>query len=213
MDNNETTVENLNLVGGSLCLDFANTVSWGGGLNSNDYISGLSDLVVWSQHAGMLTAADTERTLAKASELEGEGERVFKRSVRLKKTIFDIFFSIAEKKAPKEDDLSTLNSFLSEAMEKLRIGRMDGGYAMEFDKNEDSFDWLLYPIIRSAGELLVSDQLGRIKKCGDSECGWLFVDVSKNKSRRWCDMKDCGNRAKANRFYQRKKNPKKEAKR
>jgi predicted RNA-binding Zn ribbon-like protein len=65
-------------------------------------------------------------------------------------------------------------------------------------------DWILNPLIRSAADLLVSDELKRVKRCGDPACGWLFLDTSRNKSRRWCDMSDCGNRAKASRFYKKK---------
>jgi predicted RNA-binding Zn ribbon-like protein len=65
-------------------------------------------------------------------------------------------------------------------------------------------EWILNPIFRSATDILVSDELKRIKACADPDCGWLFIDVSRNKSRRWCDMQDCGNRAKASRFYKKK---------
>jgi predicted RNA-binding Zn ribbon-like protein len=65
-------------------------------------------------------------------------------------------------------------------------------------------DWVLNPVIRSAADLLVSVDLKKLKFCSDPMCRWLFLDISRNQSRRWCDMKDCGNRAKAKRFYQKK---------
>ena len=65
-------------------------------------------------------------------------------------------------------------------------------------------DFVLYPIIKSAADFLVSSDLKRLKQCADDFCGWLFMDKSRNYSRRWCSMKDCGNRAKAHRHYQRK---------
>ena len=65
-------------------------------------------------------------------------------------------------------------------------------------------DLFLDPIIKSAADLLVSPELKRVKQCADDACGWLFMDKSRNNSRRWCSMKDCGNRAKAHRHYLRK---------
>jgi predicted RNA-binding Zn ribbon-like protein len=71
--------------------------------------------------------------------------------------------------------------------------------------NKAKLDWILCPVIRSAAELLVSEKFRRVKKCADPICGWLFLDISRNRSRRWCDMRDCGNRAKASRYYKKKK--------
>jgi len=65
-------------------------------------------------------------------------------------------------------------------------------------------DLFLDPIIKSAADLLVSSELKGVKQCADDACGWLFMDKSRNNSRRWCSMKDCGNRAKAHRHYLRK---------
>jgi predicted RNA-binding Zn ribbon-like protein len=70
-------------------------------------------------------------------------------------------------------------------------------------------EWILNPIIHSAADLMISQELRKVKKCSDPVCGWLFLDISRNQSRRWCDMQDCGNRAKASRFYQKKQISKK----
>jgi predicted RNA-binding Zn ribbon-like protein len=64
---------------------------------------------------------------------------------------------------------------------------------------------MLWPIVDAAADLLVRGEPERIKTCGSATCGWLFLDLSRNRSRRWCDMKDCGNRAKARRHYARRK--------
>jgi len=68
-----------------------------------------------------------------------------------------------------------------------------------------SLEAILWPIAGSAGELLTSDDLGRVRQCGGKTCRWMFVDRSKNRSRRWCDLKVCGNRTKARKLYRRKK--------
>ena len=89
-------------------------------------------------------------------------------------------------------------------MRDTKIVKTKKGYAWDNAGNKTQLDWILNPIIRSAADVLLSDDLLRIKTCADPACGWLFIDVSRNQSRRWCDMKDCGNRAKATRFYQKK---------
>jgi predicted RNA-binding Zn ribbon-like protein len=89
-------------------------------------------------------------------------------------------------------------------MRDSQIVKTKDGYAWDAAGNKTQLDWILNPIIRSAADVLLSDDLRRIKACADPACGWLFIDVSRNQSRRWCDMKDCGNRAKATRFYQKK---------
>ncbi len=89
-------------------------------------------------------------------------------------------------------------------MKDSQITRTKDGYAWDITGNRTRLDWLLNPIIHSAAEILVSDERKKVKPCADSACGWLFIDVSRNRSRRWCDMQDCGNRAKATRFYKKK---------
>jgi len=84
------------------------------------------------------------------------------------------------------------------------IKLLDYGYAWDTNGDKSRLDWILNPVIRSAAEVLVSDDLQNIKSCADPACGWLFLDVSRNKRRRWCDIQDCGNRAKASHFYRKK---------
>jgi predicted RNA-binding Zn ribbon-like protein len=89
-------------------------------------------------------------------------------------------------------------------MQDSRIVRAKEGFSWNTTGNKARLDWILNPIIRSAAEVLVSDEMKHIKSCADPACGWLFLDISRNKRRRWCDMQDCGNRAKASRFYKNK---------
>jgi predicted RNA-binding Zn ribbon-like protein len=72
---------------------------------------------------------------------------------------------------------------------------------------DDVLDRMLWPVIRSAADLLTSQDLWSVKICASDSCNWLFLDTSKNQSRRWCDMKSCGNRAKVHRHYERRKQP------
>ena len=55
---------------------------------------------------------------------------------------------------------------------------------------------LLGPILRSATAILTDADLSRLKACPGENCGWVFLDASKNGSRVWCEMEVCGTRAK-----------------
>ena len=91
---------------------------------------------------------------------------------------------------------------------KLELNK--SGITWDVKKSEDSLDGMLYSVIQSAFMLLTSNELDRVKICADERgCGWLFFDHSKNRSRRWCDMTDCGNLAKQKRFYSRRLEPEK----
>ena len=87
-------------------------------------------------------------------------------------------------------------------MAKSSIVRVGERFAWDWTP-ENALDRVLWPVVRDAAELLSGEDLDRVGRCADANCGWLFLDTSRNHSRRWCSMKDCGNRAKARRHYQR----------
>jgi len=61
-------------------------------------------------------------------------------------------------------------------------------------------DPILTPVVRAAVELLTSADIARVRTCADGSCAWLFLDTTRSRTRRWCDMKSCGNRSKVRRF-------------
>jgi len=195
----------LKLLGGELCLDFSNPVGWHDSDDPREGLNNYSDLMLWSKHVGILTDGEAQKLMDKASKRRSEAKRVLEKAIELREAIYRIFSSFIGKSQPEDRDLSILNSFLSDAMGTSRVIRTKEGFSWGFHTGKDSFDWVLHPIVRSAAELLASNRLERVKKCSGRYCGWLFLDMSRNRSRRWCDMKDCGNRAKAQRHYHRKR--------
>jgi predicted RNA-binding Zn ribbon-like protein len=139
-----------------------------------------------------------------AERSNAEAKSVLNRAIKLRETIYRLFVASIAGRNPVKEDLTAFNKNLCQTMKESQITATKEGYAWDIAGNKMSLDWILNPIIHSAAEILVSDELKKIKTCADSACGWLFIDVSRNQSRRWCDMKDCGNRAKATRFYQKK---------
>ncbi len=124
-------------------------------------------------------------------------------AVELREAIYRIFASIASDDRPDVEDLELLNGALGPALANARIVEGQDGFTWDWAGDELSLDRMLWPVARSAAELLSSAQLNRARQCADEKCGWLFLDMSRNRSRRWCSMEYCGNRNKARNYYHR----------
>ncbi|MEW5722386.1 MAG: ABATE domain-containing protein [Thermodesulfobacteriota bacterium] len=202
----------IKMVGGSLCLDFANTVDWRLAEAPEEILVSFSDLALWCRRAGILSAAQAGKLEQWADQEPAAAVKVLKKARELREAVFRVFSALARSARVKKTDLAVLNRFLTKAMSRAEVRPRAGGFVWDFSPSGGDPQALLGPIARSAAELLTSGSAGRVKMCGDERCGWLFLDTSRNRGRRWCDMSDCGNRAKARRFYQRKKDaPRKRA--
>ncbi len=195
---------NIDLLGGMVCLDFVNTLDWRGRSQPTEFLNTFRDLVNWSQHVEILTEHDAQKLLRKTTEYPVEAESVLRRAIELRESVYRMFSSVVQGAEPAEEALDLFNENLSKTMVQARIMKAETGFVWNVIGDKETLDWMLNPIIRSAADLLVSDELKRVKTCANPVCGWLFLDSSRNQSRRWCDMKDCGNRAKARQFYRRK---------
>jgi predicted RNA-binding Zn ribbon-like protein len=199
---------NLSLLGGRPCLDFVNTLDWRGTDHPLEFLRTYHDLVVWSRHVGTISDQQATRLSQKAQiEISGAAA-VLQDAIALREAIYRIFSSSAAGLPVAEQDLMIFNRRLGAAMQSSQIIQQQQELILTANGDPEKLDWILNPLVRSAADLLVSAERQRVKKCGDPACGWLFLDVSRNRSRRWCDMRDCGNRAKAGRFYKKKKGAK-----
>jgi predicted RNA-binding Zn ribbon-like protein len=206
MTDQKRNAGNLKLLGGRLCLDFINTLDWRGTKNPVEFLNTYTDLVTWSRHVGICTPAETRRLNEMARNCQTEARRVCNRAIELRETTYRIFAAISRNHNPAPKDLAGFNKYLSASMQASQITRTIDGYGWDTTGDKARLDWIFNPVIRSAADVLVSDDIQNIKACADEACGWLFLDSSRNKRRRWCDMQDCGNRAKASRFYKKKQN-------
>ncbi|HXV44721.1 MAG TPA: CGNR zinc finger domain-containing protein, partial [Anaerolineae bacterium] len=128
------------------------------------------------------------------------------RALTLRATIYRIFAAAAHRQVPAVADIFTLNAVLAQAPARLRVLATGEKFEWQWLQNMDALDGMLWPIAWSAADLLTSANLARVRQCARSEgCDWLFVDTSKNGSRRWCSMNLCGSRDKGRRFYRRKR--------
>lgn len=192
----------LNLIGGRLSLEFVNTVDTHDPV-LDDKLNRYADLVWWALRVEMLDAAAAEPLCARAEADPAAAAGVLARAVRLREAIYRLFAAATSGYAPPDEtDVAVLNGELSRALGWLRVRAEDGEFGWGWEDVAE-LDRVLWPVARDAAELLVSDDLRRVGKCCGDNCDWLYLDTSRNRSRRWCDMQSCGNRAKARRHYHR----------
>jgi predicted RNA-binding Zn ribbon-like protein len=192
---------NLSLLGGRPCLDFVNTMDWRGTDRPVEFLHTCQDLIVWSRYVGTISDQQANRLLLKAQAEVSRAAAVLQDAIALREAIYRIFASVAAERPAAEQDLRIFNRHLAAATQSSRIIQQQREFILTAAGDQEKLESILDPLVRSAADLLVSAELKRVKKCGDPACGWLFLDISRNHSRRWCDMRDCGNRAKASRFY------------
>ncbi|OGO17302.1 MAG: hypothetical protein A2Z14_17365 [Chloroflexi bacterium RBG_16_48_8] len=187
-----------------LCLEFVNTLLWHASEHPEETLHSYADLVTWAQGVRLISNRAAQELLRDAVDQPAEASRVLKRATALREAIYRIFVALIHEKSPAEADLAELNNTLTKMPRGARIVKTAKGFAWNWDVDEDALDSLIWPIALSAAELLISEKCKRVGQCADNRgCGWLFLDNSKNRSRRWCDIKDCGNRAKQRRHYER----------
>ena len=206
MVENDKPVHTSTLETERLCLDFANTADWHASDHPTEQLNSYSDLVSWAQRAGILTDHEAQQLSEESLRRPGEAAAVLERAIALREAIYRVLSAVAGDRPPEEGDLATLNETLSQALPQLQITRAAGRFVWGWSGDETALDRLIWPVTQSVADVLTSEKLARVGQCADDRgCGFLFLDMSRNRSRRWCDMKDCGNRAKAKRHYNRRR--------
>ena len=204
----DINVHEVNIVGGKPCLDFTNTIYWRDRENREELLRTYGDLVDWALRIQLIPMGQAEKLKEKAERNPDQAESARRRAIALRDLIYRIFSALSEGHPVDEDDLDRLSFEWNRRMSHSRLIQGDDGFCWKIDSEEASPNAILDPILASCIDLLTSRNVRRVKKCADQYCSWLFYDNSRNLSRRWCDMKDCGNRAKFNRFYKRAKTKK-----
>ena len=190
------------LVGGRLCLDFCNTTRDRDG-EPEERLTDYAELAGWSWRAGFLNAEEAARLKRSGRRSPTEALAVLERAIALREALHGIFRAVAAERRPRPAHLETLNDELGRAMARSQVVSVDTTFVWVWTEGGRALDSMLWPIARSAADLLTSGELRAVRECGGRACGWLFIDTSRNRTRRWCDMRICGNRAKARRHHQR----------
>lgn len=197
-----TSIEEVPLVGGRLCLDFVNTTGARRSDEPRERIHSYEDLLIWARRADLLTEEEAVQLRAGADRRSEEARAALRRALRMRETIYDVLRPLAEDGSPDPEELAALEALLLDAARRrtLRVG--PDGVAWSWSREPGELAWFLWPIVHSAERTLTGGDLSRLRRCG--ECDWLFVDGTRNRSRRWC-KKLCGDRVRARRYYRRQK--------
>jgi predicted RNA-binding Zn ribbon-like protein len=190
------------LIGGHPALDFVNTVHDWTASDPHDYIRDFADAIRFGEAAGLLIRTDHLRPRPRTPHVE------LTRLRGLRALLKRIFQARLSNPGPSALDLGKLSDDLAEAARATRLRLTIGTHRprqapvkREITAEKAGDALLRLRIVEAAASLLVSDAMVRVKSC--PTCGWLFLDVSKNRSRRWCSMDACGSVAKARRYYRR----------
>jgi predicted RNA-binding Zn ribbon-like protein len=188
------------LSAGRLCLDFANTVGDRGADQPSEHLRSYGDFVAWAEQAGAATPRAAHGLLRAAAARPAQAREALAVAIRLREALYRVFAAAASRRTPRAADLATVNEAVPAAFERSRLVPSAGGFTLTADVQDDDLAAPLTPVVRSAVDLLVSPDVDRVRTCAATVCGWLFLDTTKNRARRWCDMKTCGNREKVRRF-------------
>jgi predicted RNA-binding Zn ribbon-like protein len=176
--------------GGRLCLDFCNTLSRGPGEGPRDRIDSAAAFSAWANRLGRMDVSPP-----------GPDELAALREFR--RALLAIIDATVENTVPNRADLQVLEAEIADFRRSERlVPAANGGFTL-MDSSVNPVEKLRHDIARDAAEILVGGEISRIKRCPDDTCRWVFFDASKNFSRRWCAMDDCGARDKVRRFRRR----------
>ena len=195
--------EQFNFNAGRLCLDFVNTVRFRPVSDRIELINTYEDLLSWARQATIITPGEAAALAAAARKRGRSAVDALSEARALRESIYAIFSSRAAGLPAPEADLRTLNRWIGRAMAHAGLVPAGSRFDWGWPDNAPDLDRVSWWVARSAADLLTSPDLTFVRECAGYDCGWLFMDATKNRSRRWCDMRTCGNRAKSRRHHER----------
>src|SRR5688572_26861768 len=186
----------LKYVAGDPALDLVNTVDWTAAGRTEERLTDYPRFVEWAQGAGLVSAAAAGGLRRAALRRPGEARKALRAVHHAREVIQRALTRRATKGAPGGQDLAALNALLSEAVSHLELVPAQGGAELGWRGISAELRGPLWPVVWSAAHLLASDHAERIRVCAGKDCGWMYVDRSRNGLRRWCEMQTCGTREK-----------------
>jgi predicted RNA-binding Zn ribbon-like protein len=175
------------LLGGAPALDFVNTVDPRVGPDLHDFLDAPTALEAWAEHAGLVSRARV-----------GD-RRALRRAIDVRETLYRVFTASASRRRPAAVDLEAVRTAYVSALRRAAIVRDGASYRCRVPASA-GVDAILHPVLESALELLSTAGIDRIRECPAEDCGWLFLDTSRNATRRWCSMEGCGAKMKMRRY-------------
>jgi predicted RNA-binding Zn ribbon-like protein len=191
------------LTGGALCLDFANTLG-DRPAGTEEHLARWTDLVDWGEQAAAVSPRDAAALRTWAAQHARESVDALAAAKELREVLYRIYSALAAARPAPARPLAALNGWLRDSLCHLRITARNGAYEWAWDAARVP-ERILWPVVRSGADLLVSPERGQVRECQSDRCSWLFVDRSRTRTRCWCSMRTCGNRAKVRRFHERRR--------
>jgi len=184
-------------VAGNLALDFVNTVAFRSDPGKKkDHLERSEDVHRWASHAHL-----PDRAAIKSGPLVGAPALRRIRAVR--EQLFAVFHAIANDDPIPAEILARVGDALHDCCAKRCLSIEGAEVRWTWRPSARCADYLLFPVLTAATDLLTAVSRGLVRQCEDAGCGWLFLDRSNARTRRWCSMADCGNRNKARKYYRR----------
>jgi predicted RNA-binding Zn ribbon-like protein len=180
------------LVGETLALDFTNTMDgWRGAMREK--LLHYDDLLAWAVQTNSISEEWAETLRQKAAARPKDAANALARAIDVREALFRIFSALSDGSQPKEKNIATFNAELARALTHSRLA-LHGDHFDWAWKETDDLGAVTWAALQDAANLLTSsERLEYVRQCGGDNCDWLFLDTTKNHSRRWCDMKTCGN--------------------
>jgi predicted RNA-binding Zn ribbon-like protein len=192
------------LIGGHQAIDFANTVSgWGEG--NEDWLVNYATFAQWARLAALVDEAEYKKAMSAAARNPFMADRVFAEANELRFALLRLLHAVKAGSSVKADDLAIVNQWVKRAAEAVQLRQVGQTFQEDWSGQVSVLEKPLLAAARAVGQFLVAGSFDRLKICPGHNCAWFFVDLSKNHSRRWCDMAVCGNLAKARRFQGRRR--------
>jgi predicted RNA-binding Zn ribbon-like protein len=198
--------------GGQLAIDFTNTVGSRGGA-PEEHLRTFGDLAAWAEARGILPRARATRLRREAAGRPAAARAALGRALELREALYRVIEAAAATRRPAPADLAIVNAQVRATFSRMQLGgrrsrsvseKCEHAPGLELTTGdagtESVADPILTPVVRAAVELLTSADIARVRTCADGSCAWLFLDTTRSRTRRWCDMKSCGNRSKVRRF-------------
>lgn len=193
-------------VGGDPSLDLVNTVDWTPRGPIEDRLTDYVRLTRWAEGAGAIPPRQGGQLRAQALLHPRVAERVHRDALELRWQLRRLFTAVEQgDRVEGSEMLEAFNASLRGALARLELGAAPRGapgaapLRWSWQGASERLDSPLWPVLRAAGALLSSEEANQIRACASDDCGWMYVDRSRNGLRRWCQMETCGNREKARR--------------
>lgn len=180
-------------------MNFINSVADRTGPAPVEHLRSYQDLLFWLERGGLLAPGESAPWIAAARRQPDAAAAALRQAQRFRDAAWRLLVAVVHQATPAEGDLAEVNKLLGKACAQMELVPQPDGFDLSHRREEENLASPLWPAARSLAEFVTSEDLASLRMCAGDTCGWLFVDRSRTRQRRWCSMRDCGNLAKQRR--------------